>query len=141
MLWRYKKERDELHKQNNALISRAATLEIELTKSHGEISRLKSFINEAAKYDMNASSDDSSPLDAQERAAYLSGVVTFFENYGTKKVNELIAKAKEDLSNPYNQRDYDLTIKGTINGLAQLLDWYDACFSELNQPKQDKVNQ
>lgn len=140
MLWRYKSERDELQKQNNSLISRVATLEIELTKSNGEVSRLKSFINEAAKYDMNASSDDSSPSDVQERAAYLSGVVTFFENYGTKKINELIAKAKEDLSNPYNQRDYDLTIKGTINGLSQMLDWYDSCYAEMNQPRQDKVN-
>jgi hypothetical protein len=62
-------------------------------------------------------------------------------NIGVKKINQLAAKAREDLSNPLNGREYDLAIKGTINAFAQMLDWYDECFAELNQPKQDKVNQ
>lgn len=147
--WNYKSERDELHRLNTALTkekfdlaSRLVEAELTIAKRDDEIKLLKLRLEEKPKqYFPNPSTEDPSPMDSQERAAYLSTVVTFFENIGVKKINQLAAKAREDLSNPLNGREYDLAIKGTINAFAQMLDWYDECFAELNQPKQDKVNQ
>lgn len=147
--WNYKRERDELlnkintlEKNNKELIDKTVSLQVDLNNSNNTIDILKLRLEEKPKqYFPNPSTEDPSPMDSQERAAYLSTVVTFFENIGVKKINQLAAKAREDLSNPLNGREYDLAIKGTINAFAQLLDWYDECFAELNQPKQDRVNQ
>ena len=147
--WNYKSERDELHRLNTLLTkekfdlaSKLVEAELTISKREDEIKVLKLRIEETPKtYFPNPSTEDPSPMDSQERAAYLSTVVTFFENIGVKKINQLAAKAREDLSNPLNGREYDLAIKGTINAFAQMLDWYDECFAEMNQPKQDRVNQ
>lgn len=132
--WRYKSERDELRKQ-------VLQLRVDNESLRSEIFDLVGQLNKKERIYYYPSTEDPSPMDEQERAAYISNVVTFFENIGVKKINQLVAKAKEDLSNPLNERDYDLVIKGTINAFSQLLDWNDECVAELNQPKQDKVNQ
>lgn len=144
MFWKYKHERDELQKQNSELGKKILDLEIELSNRNEKIKTLHAVIeNQKPRpyFPVYTSTEDPSPVDAQERAAYVSNVVTFFENIGLNKLGQLVAKAKEDLSNPLNERDYDLVIKGTINAFAQLEDWYDEAYAEMNQPKQDKVNQ
>ena len=79
---------------------------------------------------------DTSPIDSKERKMYVGQVAGFHKDVQQKKIVSMISEMREQFEKKnrdtfgYTQADYDLFLKGTINGLWLMHDWGETMVNE-----------
>lgn len=86
------------------------------------MSKRKTFVT----FDM----DDGSPTEPIARREYVARVSGFYYDIFKKKLESLIARQQQELTNLNNSHETDLFHKANINAFSLLLDWGDEMLSE-----------
>lgn len=80
---------------------------------------------------------DPAPLDTAKRKMYMAQVAGFHKDILSPKLKHFVRLMREDFEKVnrdtfgYSQQDYDLYLKGAINGFWLLHDWGDAAINEM----------
>lgn len=80
---------------------------------------------------------DPSPSDSAKRKMYVAQVAGFHKDIQSPKIKHLIRNMREEFEKVnrdtfgYSQQEYDLYLKGAINGLWLLYDWGEQAINEM----------
>lgn len=86
---------------------------------------------------------DPSPLDTAKRKAYVAQVAGFHKDILSPKLKHFIRVMREDFEKVnrdtfgYSQQEYDLYLKGAINGFWLIHDWGDLAINEVISYQQE----
>jgi hypothetical protein len=80
--------------------------------------------------------EDPAPVQMEQRKLYVGQVAGFHKDIQKKKIISMISDARSQFEKinretfGYSQKEYDLFLKGTINGLWLIHDWGEAMINE-----------
>lgn len=100
-------------------------LKLKLAQLQSKISALET---ERPIIDVNMG--DPSPTEFKSRKLYVAAVAGLHKDYLGPKIMQMISKSQSLLSEPANNRDEDLSLKGAIYALWELYGWGNRMISE-----------
>lgn len=117
----------------------ASALEEEKKKSLSLKAELIALQNERKKERPVIAVDegDPSPSDTAKRRMYITQVAGFHKDILSRKIKHLVRLMREDFEKVnrdtfgYSQREYDLYLKGAINGFWLMYDWGESAINEV----------
>lgn len=117
----------------------ASVLEEERQKSLSLKAELIALRNEKKKERPVIAVDegDPSPLDTAKRKMYIAQVAGFHKDILSPKIKHLVRLMREDFEKVnrdtfgYSQQEYDLYLKGAINGFWLIHDWGESAINEI----------
>lgn len=128
------------------LRNRVSELEGELEDARDDLAIAESQ-NEIAKEIIDPFMGDPSPIDSQSRKMYVAQVAGLHKDILEPKLKHMISNAHQMLEESSNDRDYDLSIKGVVYALREMIRWgntmtneYLAYVGDDDPSKPEKVN-
>lgn len=106
--------------EKNVLKSEIFSLKDQLSKEKDK--QIKSFVS--------LSVGDPSPVDTEQRKAYVAQVAGFFKEIMDPKLNQMLSVAHNLLEETSNGNEYDLVLKGVTFSYRDLMKWGQSMVNE-----------